>query len=286
MSKEMPKSKKEQTQEEISSVKENAKKIKDKGRDLIEYGQSLEDLADATGEYIISVDNMPPLDGIYDNFKLLNEQTSFVIAKSTEMDFGPVYSTTATASLSISTDLHPNCVLPLNDSSKHKLIISKYSEIEKVTQRNASEEEIVELFKEFDLEKAPKGRKSVLEHFIISQSAFKKPITDDNPISTSLIPMRECIRTLIDTLLKYRPKQEKTRNEESKIISIGMQLKKDSVPESLILSLANKWVEILGRDLSSAKEINISREEWQHRLTNSTLFIKSLLTALEVKKRK
>ena len=114
---EKPKSTKEKIQKEISELKDNAKKVKDKGRDLIEYGQSLEDLADATGEYIISVNEMPSLDGVFDNFKLLNEQTSIVIAQSSQMDFGPVYSTTASASLTISNDLHPIFVLPLNDSS-------------------------------------------------------------------------------------------------------------------------------------------------------------------------
>ena len=277
-------SSKEPVKKEISDLKDKAKKIKEQGRNLTEFGQSLEDLADATWGYIESVDNTPSFAKVIGDFKLLNEQTGIVLAQSSMMDYGSVYSTTATASLSVINDLHPNLILPLNEASKHETIITKYHEIEEVTERNANEAEIIELFKEFGFDKAPSGRKSILEHFNIAQSAFKNPVTDENPVSTSLIPMRECIRAMIDTLLKYRPQQEKTRKEEDKITSIGQQLKKDTIPEDLIISLADKWRIILGEDLSSAKEININRLEWKHRLTKSMLFIKSLLTALDVQK--
>ena len=52
-------SSKEPVKKEISDLKDKAKKIKEQGRNLTEFGQSLEDLADATWGYIESVDNTP-----------------------------------------------------------------------------------------------------------------------------------------------------------------------------------------------------------------------------------
>ena len=278
------KSSKEEIKKEISDLKDKAKKIKEKGRDLTEHGQSLDDLADATDEYIDIVENIPPIDSVVADFRLLNQQFGRILAQADQIDFNLVNSTYGTASISVIDSLHPNYVLPLNNPAQHEVIVSKYNEIEKVTQKNATEAEVIELLKEFGFDKSVISRKSALEQFNIALSAFKKPVTDDNPISTSLIPMRECIRTMIDSLLKCRPEQVKTKKEGEKIISIGQQLKRDTIPEGTIFSLSNKWKNILGKELSSAKEVNISRDEWRFRITQSMLFIKSLLTALDPQK--
>jgi len=214
----------------------------------------------------------------------LNNEIVKILVQSNNINFYPVYSTSGTASISFMDSLNPTFVLPLNDPSKHEVIISKYHEVENITQRDVNEKDIINLLIEFGFDKSLKERKSALEHFKIAISAFKKPISDDNPVSTSLIPMRECIKTIIDGLLKCRPVQVKTRNEYNKIISIGEQLKKDTIPKELIASIANKWTIILDRYLSTAKEAKISRDEWNHRIIQSMLFLKSFLSALDSKK--
>jgi hypothetical protein len=269
--------------EEINNLKGNAKKIKEKGREAVEYGQSIDDIADATLGILNVTKKTPSLGPVLEDFRILNEQTRKLITQFWQIDFNPVDSSTGTTNLSISSSFHPNLVLPLNDKSSHKKIIDKYHRIEELTQKNANEAEIMNLMKDFGLDKSIKGDKSALEQFQIAQEAFKKPVKEENPASTSLVPMRECLRTTIDHLLRRRPKQEVTKREEEKIISIGMQLKGASISQNIICSLADKWKTIL-RDLSSSKEESISREEWQYRLNQATIFLKSFLTALDPQK--
>lgn len=284
MSNDKPKSSKKLIKNEITDLKNKTKQIKEKGRKLTEFGQSIDDFVDATFEYIDTLENFPSIDSVITDFKLLNNEIGKILVQANNINFYPVYSTSGTASISIIDSLSPTFVLPLNDPSKHEVIISKYKDVENVTKRNVNEKDIMNLLIEFGFDKSLKGRKSALEHFKIALYAFKNPISDDNPVSTSLIPMRECIKTIIDILLKCRPVQVKTRNEYNKIISIGEQLKKETISKELIVSIANKWTIILDRDLSSAKEAKISRDEWNHRITQSMLFLKSFLSALDSQK--
>lgn len=103
---------------------------------------------------------------------------------------------------------------------------------------------------------------------------------------TSLIPMRESIRSAINVLLRRRPKQEKARNEWAKIVSIGKQLKRDGLPKSIVNSWAAQWTNALKTYLSPAKEEDISREEWRRRLARSTLFLNGFLGGLDPSKLK
>jgi len=266
---------------ELDNAEEKGKRIAEKGRELTEYGQYLSDLASVTRDFIYVTPNLTGIDSVIKDWKLLNNQADITIQEFGKIDFKSFNTSSGVASISVSGYFDPKFILPINEASIHPLIIEKYNKIEEIISKNSKETEVISLLKEFELDQAAKGRKSALEQFQIAQEAFKKPI---NPASTSLIPMRESIRTTIDFLLKRRSKQEKTGNERAKIISIGKQLKRDTVPEEPIESLSDKWVELLDKYLSSAKEESISRDEWRNRLAQATIFLSSLLNALDVKK--
>ena len=120
-----------------------------------------------------------------------------------------------------------------------------------------------------------------MELFITAHETFAKPVLNSNPISTSLLPMRESIRLTIDFLLKHRREQEKTKNEGEKISSIGHQLAHDSISDEQISTWATIWYSELDNSLSPSKEEDISRTEWQKRLVKSTHFLKSLLSGID-----
>jgi len=148
--------------------------------------------------------------------------------------------------------------------------------------------EVTRLLKEygFNVSQFP-GEKSPLEQFEIAHDAFGNPVTVNNPVSTSLIPLRECIQSIVDSLMSMRPIREETgHNQRKKILSIGMQLKKGSLPEEVVLEWADQWDDLSKSGLSGSKRKEITREDWLNRLNRGTSFLHSLLKGLDVDKLK
>ena len=148
-------------------------------------------------------------------------------------------------------------------------------------------EEVVNLINNLNLNIGASGRKSALQQFEAAWAAYEMPVTSDLPINTSLIPIREAVNTTINELLFRRPKQEPTKNEQSKIISIGNQLAQEGISKSTIESWALKWgkpQEGLLDKLSGAKNNDLPRTEWQNLLLQATQFLKELLLGLDPSK--
>lgn len=150
--------------------------------------------------------------------------------------------------------------------------------------RPSQKETVIQLLKEFglDIPHQP-DEKSPLELFETAHEAFARPVTQNNPVSTSLIPLRGCIDNAIESLILMRPHQEETGGWKKKIISIGKQLKKDSLPDNVIDELAEECHSLID-DLSGAKTGDISREDWLIWLNRGTSFLNSLLKGLDSSK--
>ena len=122
---------------------------------------------------------------------------------------------------------------------------------------------------------------------MIAQEAYDKPLTSTNPVSTSLIPLRECIQAVIDGLIMMRSIQEETgRNAKKKIISIGRQLKKDTLPDEVVLEWAEEWSDLKSTDLDQSKRRDMSRRDWLVQLNRGSSFLYSLLKGLDLAKLK
>jgi hypothetical protein len=155
---------------------------------------------------------------------------------------------------------------------------------EEFASRPSLKNEVVQLFSDFgfDVPQAP-GEKSPLEQFEIADTSFQNPVTEGNPVSTSLLPMRECIDTVVASLMRMRPHQEPAQGHRNKTISIGIQLKKTSLPQTIVEELADQW-HSLHDDLSGSKKKNITRGDWLARLNGGTLFLHGLLNGLDMSK--
>ena len=114
--------------------------------------------------------------------------------------------------------------------------------------------------------------------------AFKAPVDEYNPISTSLIPNREAIESSISRLLGQRRMQEETKNWYAKIFSIGRQLRRDGISTEIIEGLAHQWEFLLDKRLSPAKNQDITRGEWETRIEEVKVWFRSFLEALDSKK--
>ena len=77
----------------------------------------------------------------------------------------------------------------------------------------------MELMEKFGFSKAPEGRKSASSQFEEGWAAYETPVTQKNPATTSLIPLRESINMIISELIRRAPAQRKIKNEKSNELS-------------------------------------------------------------------
>jgi hypothetical protein len=160
---------------------------------------------------------------------------------------------------------------------------AKAEKLREVIERSAKKDRVLELMRKFGLDQASPGKKSPSEQFKTAWTAFQRPLIQDSPI-TSLIPIRQCINDAIAALLRRRPKQEAAKRPDDKIRSICAQLSWD-ISDERIESLAKRW-KPLKKELSSAKQDDLRREESGSLLLRATLFIRELLLYLDPKKLK
>ena len=187
---------------------------------------------------------------------------------------------TATVSSTIISRVYTNNGL-YNDNPNFQSVWSPYMEF---VSRPSQKDDVIQLIREFGLDISHQpNEKSPLELFETAHEAFAKPITQNNPVSTSLIPLRECIGSVVQGLILMRPSQEEAGNWKKKIVSIGKQLKKDSLPGEVIDELAEECHSLIN-DLSGAKTGDINREDWLIWINRGTSFLNSLLKGLDSSK--
>lgn len=149
-----------------------------------------------------------------------------------------------------------------------------------VIDRSFKKEDVVALMRQFHLDKAQASKKSAVEQFEIAWAAFERQLTQSSPINTSLIPMRECIETVIAELIRRRRNQEPARSQQDKIHSIGNQLSRPGIVKSVIVNWAIEWGRLV-EELSGSKQVQLSREEWRNLLRRATLFLQGFLQGLD-----
>lgn len=274
----------------VNNVEQKGEEVSEHGREVTRTGQFMVDFARATKAVIPYLPPNTNLEYLIDDWRAYDWQAERLLVdlRNVWIDAMSSAETTAgSATLSVTgsfANAYQAHTLPKENSHEAQVAISN---LYAVAGRMGEASRVEELIKDLGLDIARKGKKSPLHLFQTAHGAFEKPVIKGNPISTSLIPMRECMRLVIDELLKRRPVQEKTGNEQAKILSIGRQLKKDTVLMDTIDSLARQWhEEILDKDLSPAKEQDVLREEWSIRLQRATQFLFSLLSGLDTTKMK
>jgi hypothetical protein len=252
-------------------------KLADKGRMTTRAGQNIEDLARVTR--IASNYYLPSnyLEELIDYWSITNLELDRALS-SFDYEIEPVISSASGTAAYSSTDFYnPDEVIPtLNPLNQADAYVALTNLVE-VSTRIGDKDEVVRLIIVLGLNQGSPGSKSCLDQFTLAHSAFEMPVENTNPISTSLLPMRESIKLAIDYLLQRRPKQDKTRSEWNKIISIGSQLKYDTIPDAKVRVWAVQWNNLLNKYLSPSKKQDISRDDWWVRLNQSTLFLKGFL---------
>jgi len=263
----------------ISEAKDQASEAQNTLGDL---GVRIQDVIDAADAELPLVSYMAPpsIEGLALQWNQIAEQTTHIrfvledVQPTTDTVSGTATLTSVTTSGVISRNIAPYIHDPNFDHSWGHFI--------EVTSRPEKKLEVIRLMKAFRLDIPPAGSKSPLDLFQTAHQAFEAPVSKSNPVSTSLIPMREAVEASLDELLRLRPEQQAGgHGNRKKIAAICAQLKKDSVTDLMVQEWADQWHDINDKDLSSSKRQHITREEWSRRLNRATLFLYSLLIGLD-----
>jgi hypothetical protein len=259
---------------------EKGKLFSNAGREMTEAGQYIIDLSNSVQSVLQFYKPINYIEDLNSSWDLLNDQLDTALGSI--QPISPVVNSTSGSVSVTSSDVfnyeNIRTYVPENRINEAEMAIDI---INQITNRIADKEQIISLMKKFNLDRAFSGKKSPLELFHTAHNAFEAPVHEYDPVVTSLIPIRESINLMIIHLLKERSTQEPCRNEREKIKSIGRQLKKEPLAESVILSWADQWHTMKNEDLSPSKNKAIPRKEWQYRLNKSTIFIRSILEGLD-----
>lgn len=269
-------------------VKENkiyGAKLKSKGRFLTDEGQKLEDRADAMSGILFTSPHLINFEIQIDYFKGMNKLFKLYIEKD-DKNVKAVYSggTISTASSSdLSTNL-PDEIVPYDYVTTEayqqaQIAIDNWREVHSNEKLKL---EANELLTKWGFDKSYSGEESPIKLCQIAFAAYEHPVIDADPVSSSLVPMRQCIIFVIDALLDTRPKHENYDKTE-KIIAIGKQLKFDNLALQFFFDLNEKWKSI-HINLSNAKKDEMPRLLWTRYLTEAALFLISLLQGLDIDK--
>jgi hypothetical protein len=163
-----------------------------------------------------------------------------------------------------------------------------YQQLNYVLNDLADKHETLTIMRDFELAQPPAGKRSPIEQFETAWAAYDKPVTDSFSANTSLIPMRECIETAIDELLKRRQRQERIHGGWfGKIVALGKECGREGIADDHFLELAQQWQKATETNmaiqnvLSSAKTANYMRPQTLVELNKATVFLKALLLALD-----
>jgi hypothetical protein len=277
---------KEELDRILDEAEQQGKEIADRGREVTSAGQSMSDLARATRASLPYLPENADLEFLIDDWSEYSAQGIIILKDLEELPLYAMQSTAGTAYVTTSGTFNSENIIPYTPPPLQDEARRAISNVHQVMERTTEAGKVEKLLQSLGLDKAPKGLKSPLELFQTAHNAYQTPVAEGTPASTSLVPMRECIRNVIDEMLKRRPTQEKAKNEWSKIVSIGTQLKREAISMQTVDSWARQWEEILGKELSSSKDQEMTREEWGRRLQRATLFLQALLSGLDPEKMK
>ena len=272
--------------DKLVEAEEIGEEIASQGRDITQEGQWIADYAKATRGITDCAPQFLDIESQIDFLEDINTSgraslQGLLIAQEPLFLLSATSSTAATnvaISISSSEQLIPCLTSEMQEPTK--IAISNFHHF---SSRSEVKEEVISLMQSFGLDKGVQGKISPLELFLTAHQAFERPVSDTDPVSTSLIPMRESISSIVAELLRRRPIQEKAGSNYDKVLSFGIQLKRDELSENVVREWASQW-DKLANELSQAKQGMLSREEWNQRLQRATLFLNGLLKGLDPSK--
>jgi hypothetical protein len=137
------------------------------------------------------------------------------------------------------------------------------------------------LLQDLGFDQSPEGTISAVEHFVTAHKEYQINASSADSALPWLIPMRECILTVLATLLRNRPIQEEAKGTTGKVLSVLQQVARDGLQSGHIEDLADQCKVLLDERLSPSKHMQLSRAEGESFLLAGTHWLKSFLSAID-----
>ena len=261
------------------TTKEVSDKLMDKGRNLVEAGQSARELAIAfEGVATSSPDgffNEKFVTSIASGFKEFNSVANSQIQavaldkKLVQLAQGNLSSVAITTSAAASLS---GAGLP-----------REWKAITELLHRTTDVGAVKRQMSDFGLA-VPRGDIcSSLQLFEAAEGALKRPFSDEGYATAVLVPLRESVQRAVDELLKRRAHVEKTGGWETKVVSIGQQLRKTEVSDDQLARIAASTHTLIDH-LSAAKDHQMSREEISDLFDQGVSLLQSIFAMIDVEK--
>jgi hypothetical protein len=251
-----------------------------------EYGQYVNDLADASERAIgcVSSSNFNYKPKIA-SWGYLNKQLE-LISQDIEHVAISVGSSSASNATSfmldvVDPDYLTQFVTPGQEAEARSAAINLGNVIDRLTEKSKA----LELLYEFGLSTAAPGKKCPAELLEVACAAFENPVTQGSSASTSLLPMRDCINSTVAALLKRRPKQNPAKSKRDKILSIAEQTARFGITDWAVESIADRYKKLCV-ELSSSKQEDVPREEWMVILRRAMVLLIEFLQSIDQTKMK
>ena len=113
-----------------------------------------------------------------------------------------------------------------------------------------------------------------------SRAAIDSPGKGEGSPVAILIPLRECINTVITELLRRRPTQEPASKTSDKISSVGRQCSRSGLFPAFFAGLGED-AELFLNELSGAKQTAMTRDKLQQQFRRGLLLLKTLIESVD-----
>jgi hypothetical protein len=266
----------------LKDVKHDAKKMIEKGREVIERGQFIADLASCNEEYISCIPDDSALSQKQWNNQIESWGRLHTYADSANSIYGTVdrlHFATDSTSVSSSAAISMACIPSLPPPSQEQARRA-FERFESIIEKSNILQELETEIKRLDLTTSTTNSQSIFSLLTQADQAFRVPsISGVSPMAV-LLPLREAINRTFADLLQRRQSQERTKNNKEKVLSICTQSSVEGIDQAHIEQLADEAVE-LNRLLSEAKQESMNRDSVRELMNRGFVFLRSFLRTLD-----
>lgn len=116
-----------------------------------------------------------------------------------------------------------------------------------------------------------------------AKGAIERPVVGSGGPVSVLISLRECIGAAIAELVRRRPKQEEVKRWSAKVVSVGGQCGRPSLPSDHFTRLGDDADRLMDR-LSGAKQTGMDRTQLMGFFNQGLLFLNALMDSIDESK--
>jgi|MudIll2142460700_1097286.scaffolds.fasta_scaffold13376_2 hypothetical protein len=266
----------------LKNVEHDAQDMIFKGREIVEQGQFIADLASCNEEYISCLPDDSALSERQWNNQIDSWRRLHNYASSANSIYGKIDrlyfatdSTSVASSAAISLAYIPSLPPPSQEPAR-----KAFERFSRIIEKSHILKELESEIQRLELTTSMSNNESILSLLSQTDQAFKVPSISEVSSVAVLIPLREAINRTLADLLQRRQSQEKTKNNQEKVRSICAQCCFSGVDDTQIEQLANEAND-LNKLLSEAKQEAMNRDSVRELMNRGFLFLRSFMRTLD-----